>query len=608
MTTFDGPGGKELLDALILTAYLLAAGFAMILLAAYHIHLKRRLAEAKLRLADAAFDSSAHGMMIVNAAGKIMRVNAAFSSMTRYPAHDAIGAEARFFASPRHDPTFFERLFRTIETHGHWEGELWAVRRTGEEDLYHMTVSAVRDRDGHAANYTLSFIDITERRVAEQRIRHLAHHDMVTDLPNRALLAERTESAIEHARRDGRPLALMLADLDRFKDVNDSLGHAVGDELLRRSARRLLATLRGADVIGRQGGDEFVVLLPDLADTEDAAHVATKLIEAMRRPFELGTRELLVSCSIGIALYPQNGEDFATLMRNADTAMYAAKAAGRNCCRFHSADMNRRANERLELEGDLRRALHSSGLSIMLQPQVLLASGALSGMEALARWTHPERGAVSPVQFIPVAEDCGLIVPLGEWVLREACRVRAGWLAAGLGEAPMAVNVSAVQFRDPEFINMVKRALADFALPPALLELEVTESVIMAGFEQVKGTFDELGRMGLRLSIDDFGTGYSSLSYLKRLPVDKLKIDRSFVIELPEDAESRAIAEAVVGLARGLDMQVIAEGVETRAQADFLRDSGCQGAQGYLFAKPLSAADFAARYVAAPDSPLQRTA
>ena len=560
MAVFDGPGGKELLDALLLTAYLVASGYLVLFLAAYHIHLKRLEAEAGLRLADAAFDSSVQGMLITDGAGKVVRVNAAFSRMTRYEAHEAIGREVGFFSSARHGAEFFRGVLDEAKTQGYWEGELAARRRTGEEDIYLMTVSSVRARDGGILNYALSFVDITERRQAEQRIRHIAHHDLLTDLPNRALLAERTAQAIEIARRNGHPVAVMFLDLDRFKHVNDSLGHAVGDELLRRSSRRLMATLRNVDVVGRQGGDEFVLLLPEVADADAAARAALKVVEAMRQPFVLGARELLVSCSVGIALFPKNGEDFDTLLRNADIAMYAAKEAGRDCYRFHAAEMTRRANERLELEEELRRALHAGELAIALQPQVTLADGVLCGMEALVRWTHTQRGAISPVKFIPVAEDCGLIVALGEWILREACRLRAGWGAA-LGDAPVAVNVSAVQFRDPNFLAMVKRVLADFALEPRWLELEVTESVIMGGFEQVKGTLEELDRMGLRLSIDDFGTGYSSLSYLKRLPVDKLKIDRSFVIELPGDAESRAIATAVVGLARGLDMRVIAEGV-----------------------------------------------
>ena len=597
MTIFHGPGGKELFDALVLTAYLLGTGYAAILFVAYRIYRNRQQAIAQLRLAAAASDSSIQGMMTTDAAGAIVHVNPAFERLTGYSRSDALGMSPRLFAAPRHDPAFFDRVFLAIREHGFWEGELWMQRAGGGEELLHMMVSAVRDANGKVTAHTASFVVITERRLAEQRLRHLAHHDILTDLPNQAMLRDRTAAAIERARHDGSRLALLLVDLDQFKNVNDSLGHAVGDQLLRRCAQRLKESLRGADTIGRQGGDEFIVLLGDIADPEDAGRVAGNLVEMMRRPTVTATRELLVTCSIGIALYPENGADFEALMQNADTAMYAAKDAGRNCFRFHSAEMSRRANERMELEGDLRRALQEGGLSIALQPQVALRDRSLVGMEALVRWTRPGRGPVSPVQFIPVAEDCGLIVPLGEWVLREACRVRAQWLAAGLDAGPVAVNVSAMQFRDQAFIATVRRALADFALPAALLELELTESVIIAGFEQVKATLDELGKLGLQFSIDDFGTGYSSLAYLKRLPVHKLKIDRSFVMELPGDPNSCAIAEAVVGLAHGLNLRVIAEGVETAQQADYLRGSGCEEAQGYLFSKPLAVPDFAARYV-----------
>lgn len=397
MAVFDGPGGKELLDALLLTAYLVASGYLVLFLVAYHIHLKRLEAEAGLRLADAAFDSSMQGMMILDAAGKIMRENGAFARMAQH-----------------HAPDFFRPALDSARGQGYWEGELSARRHTGEENVFLVTLSSVRAPDGEVLNYALSFLDITGRRQAEQRIRHLAHHDLLTDLPNRALLAERTAQAIELARRNGHPVAVMFLDLDRFKHVNDSLGHAVGDELLRRSSRRLMATLRNVDVVGRQGGDEFVLLLPEVADADAAAHVALKVVEAMRQPFVLGARELLVSASVGIALFPQNGEDFDTLLRNADIAMYAAKEAGRDCYRFHAAEMTRRANERLDLEEELRRALHADELAIALQPQVTLADGALCGMEALVRWTHVQRGAISPVKFIPVAEDCGLIVALGD--------------------------------------------------------------------------------------------------------------------------------------------------------------------------------------------------
>src|SRR5581483_1096227 len=404
----------------------------------------------------------------------------------------------------------------------------------GKELLNALLLTAYLLAAGYLALLATAYHLYRKRRAAEQRIRHLAHYDALTDLPNHALLAERTAQAL--VRAGGRGVALLLVDLDRFKQVNDSLGHAAGDEVLRRSARRLEDALHGAGLVARQGGDEFTVLLPSVADRDAAARAALGLVAAMREPVVLGEREVPVSSSIGVALAPESGADFETLLRNADTAMYAAKEAGRDGVRVHAPEMTRRVTERMELEAALRQALRGGRLHLALQAQVELSSGALSGMEALARWTDGGRGAVSPAQFIPVAEDSGLIGPLGEWMLRETCRLRAEWLRSGLAGVPAAVNVSALQFRDPGFAARVKRALADFALPPDLLELEVTESVLMAGFEQVRRTLEEVGGLGVRVSIDDFGTGYSSLSYLKRLPVDKLKIDRSFVTALPADA------------------------------------------------------------------------
>jgi diguanylate cyclase (GGDEF)-like protein/PAS domain S-box-containing protein len=597
LAVFEGPGGRELLDALIFAGYLIAAGYALVLLVAYHAWRKRRAAEAQVRLAAAAFESSIQGMMITDAAGAILQVNAAFERLTGYGRAEALGRNPAFLASGRHDPDFFKRVIRTVEERGTWEGEMWTARKDAATFPVFMTLSAVRNDAGRTLNYAFSFVDISERKTAEQRIRHLAYHDLLTDLPNRSLLRERFEDAAARARRDARRVALLFVDLDRFKNVNDALGHAAGDELLRHCAARLLATLRTADVVGRQGGDEFAVLLADLAEVEDAARIAAKLVETVRRPFLVGSRELHLTCSIGVAVHPENGADFETLLRNSDAAMYAAKEAGRDCYRFHSAEMTRRATWRLELENDLRRALRSDELWLAYQPQVALADGALTGAEALARWRHPTRENVSPGLFMPVAEDSGIIVPLGEWVLREACRARARWLAGGLAAPRVSVNVSAVQFREPGYVASVERALADSGLPARLLELEVTESVIMGGFEHVVATLEALGRLGVRIAVDDFGTGYSSLSYLKRLPVDKLKIDRSFVTELPEDADGRAIAQAIVGLAHGLGMRAIAEGVENERQAGFLRGCGCEEGQGYLYAAPLSAAEFEARYV-----------
>ncbi|HUJ86338.1 MAG TPA: EAL domain-containing protein [Burkholderiales bacterium] len=597
MGAFSGPGGRELLDALTLSAYLVGATFAAMALVMYHMYLKRRQAETRLRLAAAAFESSIQGMILTDGSGAIEQVNPAFEQLTGYGRHEAAGRALGFIADPA-DAGLFPLALEAVQGQGYWEGDLRAARKDGTGLLLHATFSGVRRGDGGLRSYAVSLVDISAHKRAEQRIRHLAHHDLLTDLPNRALLHEKIDAAITRARRDGRKVALMFVDLDRFKNVNDSLGHAAGDELLRRYAMRLTEALRAADVVARQGGDEFAVLAADLVGAQDAARVAGKLLEAAQRPFEIGERTLQVGCSVGIALYPDSGEDFETLLRNADTAMYAAKEDGRGCYRFHSAEMSRRATERMELEHGLRQALaDGAGLSLALQPQIDMLDGTLVGMEALARWKHPQRGAVSPAQFVPIAEDSGLILALGEWALREACRLRARWLAAGLERGAIAVNVSSMQFREPDFLDTVKRVLQEAQLPAALLELEVTESVLMAGVEQVSATLEALGRLGLQLAIDDFGTGYSSLGYLKRLPVHKLKIDRSFVIELPRDPNSCAIAEAIVGMANGLNLRVIAEGVETEPQAEFLRRCGCHEAQGYLYAAPLGAQGFEARYL-----------
>ena len=603
LSVFDGPGGKELLDALVLAGWIVLFGYALIAFFAYHQARKRRSAEAQVRLAAAAFESSIQGMMMTDAKGAILQVNAAFERLTGYARAQSLGRPAAFLASARHDPGFFPRVFAAAGERGYWEGEMWQSRANGDLFPAFMTLSAVRGADGRLANYAMSFVDISERKQAEERIRHLAYHDLLTDLPNRALMGERAGDAIARARRDGRKVALLFVDLDRFKNVNDSLGHGAGDDLLRLCATRLLTALRSADLVGRQGGDEFAVLLADLVDVEAAARIAAKLVEAVRRPFLVGDRELRLTCSIGVALFPENGESFEALLQSADSAMYAAKDAGRDCFRFHSAEMTQRATWRLELENDLRRAVPAEQLWLAYHPQIDLKTGRLAGCEALVRWRHPTRGAMNPAEFIPVAEDSGIILPLGEWVLREACRARARWRDRGLATGRVAVNVSSIQFRDPAYVGTVERALAEARLPASLLELEVTESVIMAGFEDVVATLRALGALGVRLSVDDFGTGYSSLSYLKRFPVDKLKIDRSFVTELPGDADSAAIAAGIIGLAHGLGMRVIAEGVEDARQVAWLREAGCEEGQGHHFSTPLAADAFEARYIAA-EAPL----
>lgn len=424
-----------------------------------------------------------------------------------------------------------------------------------------------------------------------QRIRYLAEHDPLTDLPNRALLEARMASTLAETIGRRADLALMFLDLDRFKDVNDTLGHAVGDKLLIQVSDRLRANLRAQDTVSRQGGDEFAILLHGYSSLTRVAEVAQALIDAMAPPFLVDKHELLISASIGISVYPQHGSDIVTLLKNADTAMYEAKAAGGGAFRFFSAQMNALVLKRVAMDMNLRHALANQEFVLHYQPQVEGGSGRILGVEALIRWRHPSQGEIPPTEFIPIAEESGLINSLGDWVLREACRQSRQWMDSGLPELTMAINISAVQLRQPDFIEKVVDALDHYRLPPNRIELEITESALIRDTQRIVGVLNELKKNGLRLSVDDFGTGYSSLGYLKHLPFDKIKIDQSFVRGLPQNEDDAAITQAIIGIANSLKMELIAEGVETEAQRDFLLGHACQNMQGYHFGKPMPAAD-----------------
>ncbi|OGT89486.1 MAG: hypothetical protein A2514_04725 [Gammaproteobacteria bacterium RIFOXYD12_FULL_61_37] len=447
------------------------------------------------------------------------------------------------------------------------------------------------DLDGEFAGYLGTCHDIEERRRYQSQLEYQAHHDALTGLPNRNLLADRIGQAINHARRHGSLVAVLFLDLDNFKVINDSLGHETGDRLLVAAGERLTTSVRAGDTVARNGGDEFVVVLAEMAQEEDVASTARKLLAAMAEPFACAGRELVVTASLGVALCPRDGEDQATLLRNADTALFRAKEAGRNTFQFYAAEMNRRMLARLDLERDMRQALEHGEFLLHYQPQVDLISGAITGVEALVRWRQPGRGLISPGEFIPSAEETGLIVPLGEWVLREACRQAQAWRAAGLPELRLSVNLSARQFRAPGLTETILGVLAETGLDARLLELEVTESMVMHDPEGAIAVLDELETHGITFAVDDFGTGYSSLNYLKRLPIHKLKIDQSFVRNITTDPDDAAIATAVIELAHSLKLKVIAEGVETEQQRDFLRVRQCDEMQGYLFSRPLPAAE-----------------
>lgn len=452
---------------------------------------------------------------------------------------------------------------------------------------FHVRMVPERDMENRVVSVLVIARDISERKRHEDQLFHQARHDVLTGLPNRALILDRLQQAISHAQRGQRLLAVAYLDLDHFKDINDTLGHDAGDELLRQAATRINGALRQGDTVGRQSGDEFILLLPDIVHIEDVTIVAEKVLDTLVRPFMLNGREVYVTGSLGLSICPSDGEDAESLLRNADIAMYRAKEEGRNSFRFYVSEMDERMRARVEIEHDLRLAIKRGELMLHYQPRVSLISGAILGFEALVRWNHPREGLISPDRFIGVAEDTGLIMPLGDWVLETACRRARQWQDMGLPEMRMSVNLSARQFRDPGLVGRVERVLAETGLDPAFLELEITESTVMHDSEAAIGTLRALKKLGIALSVDDFGTGYSSLSYLKLFPIDVLKIDRSFVRDLTTDADDAAIVRAIVTLSHSLGLVVVAEGVEEVAQAAFLRDVKCDELQGYYFSRPL---------------------
>ena len=467
------------------------------------------------------------------------------------------------------------------------------VRRDGFESAIEDSSAPIHDREGRVTGAVIVFHDVSAARAMAFKMEHLAQHDFLTGLPNRMLLTERLSRAIGLASRRGKQVALLYLDLDTFKHVNDSLGHAIGDQVLQSVAERLLANVRDTDTVSRQGGDEFVVLLTEIEKPQDAALIAEKLLAAFAVPQLISGRELHVSMSIGISIFPDDGTDAEALMQNADTAMYHAKSGGRQNYQFFRSIMNHNAVQRQLVESSLRRALKQGEFFLHYQPQIAFSSGEMTGAEALIRWQDPEFGLVSPAQFVPVAEECGLIVPLGRWVLREACRQVKSWLDSGLPAVLVAVNISAIEFGQKDFLREVTWILKETGLDPKYLELELTEGILMQNVGASSQVLNDLKAMGVKLALDDFGTGYSSLSYLKRFPIDTLKIDQSFVRDIAIDADDATIVSAIIGMGKSLNQRVIAEGVETRDQLCFLQKQQCIEGQGFLFSHPLPAEDFA---------------
>jgi diguanylate cyclase (GGDEF)-like protein/PAS domain S-box-containing protein len=554
----------------------------------------RREVEEQLRLGAKVFESSAESIMITDRNDRIVSVNDAFIRITGFSREEAIGQPAILLDSGRHDAEFLRVMDEALVRDGRWQGEIWSRRKSGELFPQWLGISVLADENGKVTHYVSIASDITERKASAERIHYLAHYDALTGLPNRVLLRDRVQQAMVHADRQRTQIGLLLLDLDRFKFVNESLGHDLGDMLLQRVVDRLREAVRTTDTISRQGGDEFLVVIPDQTGANAATRVAEKILRLLAQPFLIEGHEVRVTASIGIAIYPDDGSDFDTLMKLCDIAMYFAKESGRATYRLYTQAMKDNSADRLAIEAELARAVDEQQFELHYQPQVRLDGERIIGAEALIRWRHPEKGLVPPGRFIPVAEETGLIGPIGDWVLHEACRQATAWRADGLPPMLVSVNLSGLQFRREGLAKQVADVLASSGLEAEYLELELTESILLQDVENVMRTMRELKAIGVKLAIDDFGTGYSSLSYLKRFSVDKLKIDQSFIRDLCIDSDDAAIVKAVIELGKSMNLETIAEGTETREQVDALRAQGCMHVQGYFFSKPLPAAEFAA--------------
>ena len=553
----------------------------------------RQQAEGQLLLASKVFENSGEAFLITDAQERILMVNRAFCMMTGFTEAEVLGQTPRIVGSGHQPKAFYRAMWESIAQHGHWQGEVLNRKKDGSLYVAWLSISRVTDDAGTVTQYIGTASDITQHKANEERMDWLAHFDTLTGLPNRTLLEDRCRHAISMSQRNERPLALMFLDLDHFKHINDSLGYRLGDTLLTALGQRLSATVREQDTVSRLGGDDFVIVLPG-TDADGAARLAEKLLHAALHPFLIEQNEFTVTASIGIAMYPENGDSLESLSRSADAAMYSAKREGRNTFRFFTPAMQAHSLRKLQLENALRRALDSEQFSLHYQPQIDLGDGTVVGAEVLLRWQHPAFGMIPPDEFIPIAESSGLILPIGEWVLRTAARQMRAWHQAGLALKRLAINLSAVQFRQANLPEAILAILADVGLDPACLELELTESTAMEDVQAASAMMARLHAGGMRVSIDDFGTGYSSLAHLKRFQAYKLKIDRAFVRDMASDADDRAIVAGIIHLAASLGLRTLAEGVENEAQRDFLREKGCDEIQGYLIARPQAAASFEA--------------
>lgn len=577
------------------TAYIMGASIGALLIVIMVLSFvisKRRKDEKQLRLASSVFETATEAVMVTDRENKIQTVNRAFTEITGYSLDEVKGTTPQILKSGLHDSGFYEEIYHRLNANEFWEGEIWNKRKSGEVFPERLTISVLRDKKGFKEGYVAIFSDITKRKEAEAHIQRQANYDNLTNLANRSLFMDHLASAIYRAERDQNRVALLFMDLDRFKHVNDTLGHTKGDELLVEVANRLLSLTRNYDTCARFGGDEFAILLPDIHDVHHVEEVVTKILERVSQPYEIQGHDAFISASIGITIYPEDGLSAQNLLRNADSAMYRAKEKGRNAFQFFTHEMDLEAQKRRELENALHLALEKNQFMVNYQPIISLETGKVTNCEALIRWNHPQKGIIPPSDFISLAEEVGLILPIGEWVLREACKEAAIWHKTLKNPPAISVNFSMRQFQRLNIPMLVSEVLAENNLKANCLTIEITENLLI---EDDKTTMEQLvllSKMGVGLSIDDFGTGYSSLSYLKKFPISVLKIDRTFIKDMHEDPEDAALVHAIIAMAKSLNLKVVAEGVEMVEQSEMLKEKGCEYVQGYYYSKPLNTTDF----------------
>ncbi|MET0014905.1 MAG: EAL domain-containing protein [Sedimenticola sp.] len=551
---------------------------------------QRKLAEEQLRLSAAVFENTSEGVVITDHKSNIISINQAVTEITGYSESEIIGKNPRLWKSDRHDQAFYQSMWASLEQTGRWRSEIWNRRKNGEAFPCLQTITRVKSDADDTFHYVSVISDITSIKASQDKFEHLAHHDPLTNLPNRLLLNARLGHALKRAKRKDDAIGVIVIDLDNFKSINDSLGHPLGDHVLHMMSQRLIGHVRKDDTVARYGGDEFVIIL-ESSDATDTSLVAEKILSSLETPFFIDELKLFITASMGISLYPEDGSDITTLLKNADAAMYKSKESGKNRYSFYTSDLTKAATEHLKLGNALRSALSGREFEIYYQPQYSLSTDKLIGAEALLRWDHPAYGTISPSRFIPIAESNGMILPIGAWVLRTACTQLMEWRRQGFSIDQISVNISGKQFQQMDMVQVVQAALDSTGLEPQALELEVTETFIMRQADNAIATLQKLKDMGVKLAIDDFGTGYSSMSYLNRLPIHKLKIDKSFIENIPRDSDE-VICKAIIALGKSLQLKVIAEGVETQEQKAFLISAGCDEIQGFIYSPPLSTKDF----------------